>query len=65
VSRKLEVFPFEEDQNIEIEGSELETLSIFEMCQKYITQMRSVDDSVKKRIESKISKLYNQTIKEI
>lgn len=65
VARKLEVFPFEEDQNINIEGDELQTLSIFEMCQRYITQMRSVDDGVKKKIEDKISKLYNQTIKEI
>ena len=66
ITKKLEVIPFEadlqEDGDIdeEMEG----TFNVFGLCEKYVRSMPTLDSAVKERVLSKITSIYQKTIKD-
>lgn len=66
ITKKLEVIPFEADINDDFEFDEnIEgTFNIFGLCEKYIKAMPTLDSSVKERVLSKITSVYEKTVKD-
>ena len=66
ITKKLEVIPFEADLNEDLEFDEnIEgTFNIFGLCEKYIKSMPSLDSSIKERVLSKITSVYEKTVKD-
>lgn len=66
ITKKLEVIPFESEiSDEEIEDQELEgTFNIFGLCERYVRAMPTLDPDIKDRVISKITSIYEKTVKE-
>lgn len=65
ISKKLDVIPYESDLQESDEDEQIEgTFNIFGLCEKYVKSMPTLDTSVKERVLSKITSIYNITVKD-
>jgi DNA repair exonuclease SbcCD nuclease subunit len=65
ITKKLDVIPFENDLNTDIDYEQMEgSFNIFGLCEKYVSAMPTLDDSLKDKVISKITGVYEQIIKD-
>jgi DNA repair exonuclease SbcCD nuclease subunit len=65
ITKKLEVIPFEVDiTNEEILDENDSTFNIFGLCEKYVSSMKTVDDTNKQKIINKINQIYIDIVKD-
>lgn len=66
ITKKLDVIPFESDlQSDDIVDETVEgTFNIFGLCEKYVSSMKNIDSDIKDKVISKITSIYNTTVKD-
>ena len=68
ITKKLEVIPFEDDliSENELLGEDTEaSFNIYGLCERYVKNISTLDDTTKERVLSKLNSLYTNVIKEI
>jgi len=65
ITKKLEIIPFESDlQNEDLEDEVEGTFNVFGLCEKYVSSMKNIDPDIKVKVLSKITQIYQKTIKD-
>ena len=65
ITKRLDVIPFENDLQDELIDVEIQgTFNIFGLCEKYISNMSSLDEESKNRVLSKVTSVYHKIIKD-
>lgn len=65
ITKKLDVIPFEDDITTELDYENMEgSFNIFGLCEKYVQSMPALDSSIRERVLSKITNIYEDIIKD-
>ena len=66
ITKKLEVIPFEDDLTSDLDLSDEveQSYNIYGLCERYVKNISTLDDSTKERVLTKINSLYTNVIKE-
>lgn len=67
ITKKLDVIPFEQDLYDELEDSEFDnvgSMNIFNLCEKYVGGIKTLDDESKNRVLNKIDSIYKEILKD-
>jgi hypothetical protein len=66
ITKKLEVIPFEDDLTSDLDLSDEveQSYNIYGLCERYIKNISTLDDTTKERVLAKINSLYINVIKE-
>jgi hypothetical protein len=66
ITKKLEVIPFEDDLTSDLDLSDdvEQSYNIYGLCERYVKNISTLDDTTKERVLAKINSLYTNVIKE-
>ncbi len=65
ITKRLDVIPFENDLQEEFSDTEISgTFNIFGLCEKYISNMSSLDEESKNKVLSEVTSVYHKIIKD-
>lgn len=67
ITKRLDVIPFEQDLYDELEESDFDgvgSMNIFNLCEKYVGSIKTLDDESKNRVLNKIDSIYKEILKD-
>jgi DNA repair exonuclease SbcCD nuclease subunit len=63
-ARKLEIIAYEDEDLLDIDVEYDKSLNIYNLCEKYIDQMSTIEDKTKEKMKNHLFKLHQQVIKQ-